>query len=64
MEVKNTLAYYDMANIRAVKSFIVQAQDHIWQGGKKINLRKFWKKTMMTSHKNMWEEIYSLGLKS
>ncbi len=44
MEVKNTLAYSDMANIRAVKSFIVQAQGHIWQGGKKINLRKFWKK--------------------
>ncbi len=44
MEVKNTLAYSDLANIRAVKSFIVQAQGHIWQGGKKINLRNFGEK--------------------
>ncbi len=63
MEVKNTLAYSDMAEIRAVKSFIVQVQGHIWQGGKKIK-KKDWEKTMTTSHKNMREEIYSLDHKS
>jgi hypothetical protein len=42
MDVSNTVAYHDVATIRAVKSFIVQAQDSLCERcSKQNNTSKF-----------------------